>query len=146
MRRVNGGHQVTRISGFWNTEGAVTSRHPEVRALLGEPRRMRLHVQAAHPSRRGPLGRPQDDGGVCGTHGAVLPSPFYSAGLAAGGGGAAEGGVPLAAFVAAAFFSTMATAMIEPSYSANSGNASEAWLMTSGGVSTAAMMKAITMK
>ena len=39
----------------------------------------------------------------------------YSAGLASGGGGLAEGGVPAAALAAAAFFSTMATAMIEPS-------------------------------
>ena len=37
----------------------------------------------------------------------------YSAGLASGGGLA--GGVPEAALVAAAFFSTTATAMIEPS-------------------------------
>src|SRR6266478_2384582 len=71
----------------------------------------------------------------------------YSAGLAAGGGGAADGGVPAAvAFAAAAFFSTMATAKIEPSYSASKGISSEAWLMSSGGVRTAAMMKAITMK
>ena len=39
----------------------------------------------------------------------------YSAGLAAGGGGAAEGGVPAAELAAAAFFSTIRTAMIEPS-------------------------------
>src|SRR5713226_5537576 len=69
----------------------------------------------------------------------------YSAGLACGGGGAAAGGVPVAAAVAA-FFSTRRTARIEPSYSASNGMASEAWLRTSGGVRTAAMMKAITMK
>src|SRR5260370_40339995 len=68
----------------------------------------------------------------------------YAAGLACGGGGAADGGA--AAAVVAAFFSTMRTARIEPSYSASKGIASEAWLSTSGGVSTAAMMKAITMK
>src|SRR5258708_38332958 len=68
----------------------------------------------------------------------------YSAGLAAGGG-AAGGGVAAAA-AAAAFFSTMRTAMIEPSYSASKGNASEDWLSTSGGVRTAAIMKATTMK
>ena len=69
----------------------------------------------------------------------------YSAGLAAGGGGAADGGVA-AVLAVAARFSTMRTAMIEPSYSASRGSASEAWLSTSGGVSTAAMMKATTMK
>ena len=69
----------------------------------------------------------------------------YSAGLAAGGGGAADGGVA-AALAAAARFSTMRTEMIEPSYSASKGSASEDWLSTSGGVSTAAMMKATTMK
>ena len=54
-----------------------------------------------------------------------------------------RGGVVLAA---PALFSTIRTAMIEPSYSASKGTASEAWLSTSGGVSTAAMMKATTMK
>jgi hypothetical protein len=39
----------------------------------------------------------------------------YSAGLASGGGGLAEGGVPAAVLAAAAFFSTMATATIAPS-------------------------------
>jgi hypothetical protein len=39
----------------------------------------------------------------------------YSAGLASGGGGLAEGGVPAADLAAAAFFSTMATATIAPS-------------------------------
>src|ERR1700731_1082175 len=81
---------------------------------------------------------------------AARPSP-YSAGLAAGrrgggGGGVADGGAAAAALAAAAFFSTTRTAMIEPSYSASRGSASEAWLSTSGGVSTAAMMKATTMK
>src|ERR1700722_9539186 len=71
--------------------------------------------------------------------------PPYSAGFGSGGGGVADGGA-VAAVAAAAFFSTMRTAMIEPSYSNNSGIASEDWLSTSGGVRTAAMMKATTMK
>src|ERR1700676_4882360 len=98
-----------------------------------------MAVPVADPSRRGPLGRPQDDGGGC-------AGPPYSAGFAAGGGGAADGGVVPAALAAAAFFSTMRTAMIEPSYSNSNGIASEDWLSTSGGVRTAAMMKATTMK
>src|SRR5882724_4461821 len=77
---------------------------------------------------------------------AISTAAPYSAGLAAGGGGAADGCLPAVAFAAAALFSTRATARIEPSYSASSGTASEAWLMTSGGVRTAAMMKAMTMK
>ena len=47
--------------------------------------------------------------------GKTKPVRPYSAGLASGGGGVAEGGVPAAALAAAARFSTMATAMIEPS-------------------------------
>src|ERR1700687_224250 len=77
---------------------------------------------------------------------AMIVETPYSAGLASGGGGVADGGAAAAALVAAAFFSTMLTAMIEPSYSASSGIASEAWLSTSGGGSTAAMMEADTMK
>src|SRR5260370_5469599 len=68
----------------------------------------------------------------------------YSAGLAAGGGGAADGAAA-AAFALAAFFSTMRTARIEPSYSASSGSPRQAWPLTSGGVRTAAMWKATTM-
>src|SRR5579871_1558182 len=70
---------------------------------------------------------------------------FYSAGVGSGGGLAA-GGVVVDVLAAAAFFSTMRTAQIEPSYSASKGIASEAWLNTSGGVRTAAMMNAMTMK
>ncbi len=65
----------------------------------------------------------------------------YSAGLASGVAPAA-----LAAASAAAFFSTRRTDQIEPSYRIISGSASESWLITSGGVSTAAMTKAPTMK
>src|SRR5262249_21962169 len=50
------------------------------------------------------------------------------------------------ALSAAAFFSTHRTDPIEPSQSAIRGSASESWLSTPGGVSTAAMMKAPTMK
>src|SRR4051794_12209831 len=78
------------------------------------------------------------------TAGIRVDERAYSAGLAAGGGAADEG--VAAAAAAAAFFSTMRTARIDPSYSSNSGIASEAWLRTSGGVSTAAMMKASTTK
>jgi hypothetical protein len=51
-----------------------------------------------------------------------------------------------AARSAASRFSTMRTDQIEPSNSATSGSASDIWLSTSGGVSTAAMTKAPTMK
>src|SRR5712671_2005625 len=98
--------------------------------------------------RHGILDRPHSrtmTGGIEAILAAISAAAPYSAGLAAGGG-AADGGVPGVAFAAAALFSTMATEMIEPSYSASKGIASEAWLMTSGGVRTAAMIKAITMK
>ena len=54
-----------------------------------------------------------------------------------------------AAFAAAsvaAFFSTKRTEQIEPSYRIISGSASESWLITSGGVRTAAITNAPTMK
>ena len=47
--------------------------------------------------------------------GKTQPVRPYSAGLASGGGGLAEGGVPAADLAAAAFFSTMPTATIAPS-------------------------------
>ena len=50
------------------------------------------------------------------------------------------------ALSAAAFFSTSRTDQIEPSYSSISGKARESWLSTSGGVSTAAITNAPTMK
>src|SRR5436305_1006921 len=52
----------------------------------------------------------------------------------------------LAAASAAALRSTKRTDQIEPSNSAINGTASESWLITSGGVSTAAMTNAPTMK
>src|ERR1700728_2934145 len=63
----------------------------------------------------------------------------YSAGLAAAAASAA-------ARSAAARFCTQRTDQTEPSYKAMSGTASESWLRTSGGVSTAAITKAMTMK
>ena len=63
----------------------------------------------------------------------------HSAGLEAAAAAAA-------ARSAASRFSTMRTDQIEPSNSATSGSASDIWLKTSGGVSTAAMTKAPTMK
>ena len=85
----------------------------------------------------------QDDDGDAGRG-----SRPYSAGLASGGGGVAGGGAAAAVALAAAAtrFSTMTTARIEPSYRIIRGIASEAWLMTSGGVRMAAMTKATTMK
>ena len=47
--------------------------------------------------------------------GKMEPVRPYSAGLASGGGGLAEGGAPAAVLAVAARFSTMATATIEPS-------------------------------
>src|ERR1019366_1973505 len=106
-------HPVTRMGMIWNTEGlsgAVILRCEQLRASKDDGR-----VPVAHPSRRGPLGRPQDDGGVCGKR-----RGNYSAGVGSGGG-AAEGGAAAVALAVAAFFSTTRTAMIEPSYSASRG-------------------------
>src|SRR5205085_4148210 len=64
----------------------------------------------------------------------------YSAGFGAAAAAA------FAAASAAALRSTKRTDQIEPSNKSISGTASESWLITSGGVSTAAMTNAPTMK
>ena len=78
-------------------------------------RRTVIARESGRPSDRGPARPPRTGYSAFAEYDdPISASRPYSAGLAAGGGGAAEGGAGVA-LAAAAFFSTIRTAMIEPS-------------------------------
>ena len=143
-RRANPRSKAAGFSRMKRMSCMFLSRHPEVRAKSA-PRRMKGPMRLGRrPSRRPrPVGvAPQGDGPNGRWNAGSSPTMTkqnHSAGLAAAA--ASE-----AARSAAARFSTQRTDQTEPSYKATSGSASDIWLNTSGGVSTAAMTKAMTMK